>query len=116
VYKVIPLIKEAVRQGKTAKIHIKLDTGMSRIGFSDTLESVLEVKRISELPGIEIEGLFSHFARADELDKSSTQNQIRRYTEFIKLLEEENIFIPIKHISNSAGILEFPEANYNMVR
>ncbi|HWT27674.1 MAG TPA: alanine racemase [Mobilitalea sp.] len=110
------LSDEALRQGKVAKIHIKLDTGMSRIGFSDTADSVNEIKRISLLKGIEIEGLFTHFARADETDKTSTFNQMRRYLDFADLLEKENIHIPIKHIANSAGIIEFPETNLNMVR
>lgn len=107
---------EAMRQGKNVKVHIKLDTGMSRIGFSDTLESIDEIKRISLLKGIEIEGLFSHFAKADETDQLPTKLQIRRYLDFVALLEKEDIYIPIKHISNSAGIIEFPEANFDMVR
>jgi alanine racemase len=110
------LSREAIRQGKKAKVHIKLDTGMSRIGFSDSPESLSAVKEISKLEGIELEGIFSHFARADETDKSITLLQLQRYADFIDLLEKEQIYIPIKHISNSAGILEFPEANYNMVR
>jgi alanine racemase len=110
------LSEEAKRQGKTAKIHIKLDTGMSRIGFSDTMESIHEIKRIAELPNIEIEGLFSHFAQADETDKSSTKRQLERFLAFHSLLEKEKILIPIKHIANSAGIIEFPEAYFNMVR
>ncbi|MGB4660600.1 MAG: alanine racemase [Mobilitalea sp.] len=110
------LSEEAKRQSKTAIIHIKLDTGMSRIGFSDTIESVKEIKRILELPNIIVEGLFSHFARADETDKTSAINQLQRYVKFIKLLEKENIFIPIKHFANSAGIIEFPDTYFNMVR
>ena len=110
------LSDEAVLQGKTAKIHIKLDTGMSRIGFSDTWESIDEIKRIVALPNIEIEGLFSHFARADETDKTSTINQLNRYIQFNDWLEKENISIPVKHIANSAGIIEFPQAYFNMVR
>ncbi|HWT74643.1 MAG TPA: alanine racemase [Mobilitalea sp.] len=110
------LSMEAQKQGKTAKIHIKLDTGMSRIGFSDTHESIEEIKRIAALPNVEIEGLFSHFARADETDQTSTFNQLVRYTRFIELLEKENIFILVKHIANSAGIIEFPQAYFNMVR
>jgi alanine racemase len=112
----LELSKEAVRQGKTAKIHIKLDTGMSRIGFSDTEESIETIKHIAGLKGIMIEGLFTHFARADEADRTSTNNQIERYLSFAGKLEEEHIMIPVKHISNSAGILEFPQANLNMVR
>jgi len=107
---------EAKKQGKIAKIHIKIDTGMSRIGFPDTKESIQEIKRIEALESIEIEGLFSHFARADETDKTSTQKQIERYIVFNHLLEQEQIQIPVKHIANSAGIIEFPEAYFNMVR
>jgi alanine racemase len=110
------LSDEAKRQGKVAKIHIKLDTGMSRIGFADTEESVEEIKRIAKLPNIEIEGLFSHFAKADETDKTSTIVQLNRYKKFNELLEKEQIYIPVKHIANSAGIIEFPEAYFNMVR
>ncbi len=110
------LSQEAIRQGKTAKIHIKLDTGMSRIGFSITKESVEEVKRIADLPNIEIEGIFSHFARADETDKTSALLQLKSFIQFNEWLEKEQIIIPIKHIANSAGIMELPEAYFNMVR
>lgn len=110
------LSEEAMKQGKTVKIHIKLDTGMSRIGFTDNEESVNEIKKISNLEGIEIQGLFSHFARADELDRSYTDIQLKRFLEFVHKLENENIHIPVKHISNCAGIIEFPEANLDMVR
>lgn len=110
------LSKEAVKQGKTAKIHIKVDTGMSRLGFRDSKESVEIIKKISALKGLEIEGIFSHFANADEKDKSSAKEQIRRFNEFYKLLESEGIHIPIRHLSNSAGVIEFPEAQYEMAR
>ena len=110
------LSEEAINQGKIAKIHIKLDTGMNRIGFADTEESVSEIKKITALPNIEIEGIFSHFARADEIDKTSTMNQLNRYIKFNEWLEKENIWIPVRHIANSAGILEFPQAYFNMVR
>ncbi|HHU71881.1 MAG TPA: alanine racemase [Clostridiales bacterium] len=110
------LCEEAKRQGKTAKIHIKVDTGMSRIGFSDNNESLDEIKRISELDNIEIEGIYSHFATADERDGSSTNKQLKRFTEFVDKLEQKGVHIPIKHISNSAGILDYPEAEFNMVR
>ncbi len=112
----LALSEEAIKQGKTAKIHIKLDTGMNRIGFSDTQNSLEEIKRIAALPGIEVEGLYSHFARADETDKASTLNQLERYIKFAARLEKEQIMIPIKHIANSAGIIEFPQAYFNMVR
>ncbi len=110
------LSEEAKRQGKIAKIHIKIDTGMTRIGYTDTYDSVNEIKRIIALDHIEVEGLFSHFACADETDKTSTQKQLERYINFIKILEQEDIHIPVKHIANSAGIIEFPKAYFNMVR
>ncbi len=107
---------EAKRQGKIAKVHIKLDTGMSRIGFPDTTESVEIIKKMLKLPSIQIEGLFSHFARADETEKSSALVQLDRYIKFNRLLEQEQINIPIKHLANSAGIIELPQAYFNMVR
>lgn len=107
---------EAVRQGKTVHVHIKVDTGMSRIGFKDNEESADLVKRISELPGVETEGLFTHFAKADERDKSPAKEQLRRYLAFSKLLEERGVQIGIHHCSNSAGIFDLPEANLDAVR
>lgn len=110
------LSKEAVKMGKTAKLHLAVDTGMSRIGMSAEDSSVLEAERISRLPGIQIEGIFTHFATADEADKSGALNQERLFTGFIKKLEERGVFIPIKHSSNSAGILEQIGSELNMVR
>ena len=81
------LSEEAVRQGKTVHIHIGLDTGMSRIGFSDTTESVQEIKKITELSNVEVEGLFTHFARADETDISPAEKQLERYVTFERLLQ-----------------------------
>lgn len=107
---------EAKRQNKSAKIHIKIDTGMTRIGYTDTIDSIEEIKRIAALENIEIEGIFSHFARADEEDRSCTELQLKRFNAFLERLEKEEIHIPIKHIANSAGIIEFSEAYYNMVR
>ena len=110
------LSREAVRQDKTVHIHIGLDTGMSRIGFADTPESVEEVKKISELPNLEIEGMFTHFARADETDKTPAADQLNRYLAFAELLEKSGVHIPLKHCSNSAGIIRMKEANLDAVR
>lgn len=110
------LSKEAVRQGKKAKIHIKVDTGMSRLGFKDNSESVEIIKRIASLDGISIEGLFSHFAAADEKDKKSALMQLNRFKKFDEMLKNEGIHIPVRHIANSAGVIEFPEAEFDMVR
>ena len=107
---------EALRQGKTAKIHIKIDTGMSRIGYPDTMDSVKEIKQITLLDGIIIEGLFTHFSRADETDKSATEKQLQKFLAFTDMIEREGISIPIKHASNSAGTIDHEKAEFNMVR
>lgn len=106
----------AKKLGKTAKIHIKIDTGMARIGFLPSEDAVEEIIKISKLDGIEIEGMFSHFAKADEADKMPTRVQFEKFM-FIKneLLKRE-IKIPICHICNSAGIIDFPEYHLDMVR
>jgi alanine racemase len=110
------LSEEAQRQGRDVHIHIGLDTGMSRIGFADRQESVEEIKKISQLPNLKIEGMFTHFARSDETDRSPAIDQLNRYLNFAKLLEDAGIQIPMKHCSNSAGIIRVPEANLNAVR
>ena len=104
---------------KGCKIHIKLDTGMSRIGYvcTDDEDGIIDsIGQISRLPGIEIEGIFSHFAKADETDPSYTHLQFGRFEKIIKKLEQSGIHIPIKHICNSAGILLYPEYHLDMVR
>lgn len=110
------LSKEALRQGKIVHIHLALDTGMTRIGFADVPESVETIKQIQMLPNLEIEGIFTHFARADEYDRSPALVQLDRYLDFLKLLEDAGIKIPLLHCSNSAGIIRIPEANLSMVR
>lgn len=106
----------AVSLGKQAKIHIKIDTGMTRIGFKDTAESIQIIIEISKLPNLIIEGLFTHFACADESDKTSVRKQLSRFLIFADKLEKEGIHIPVKHVSNSASIIDLPEANLDMVR
>lgn len=106
----------AVAMGKTARIHIALDTGMTRIGISPDEKGLRLVKQIQALPGIKIEGLFTHFSCADMTDKGYTFDQMERYDFFVRLLEENQIEIPTKHICNSAGIMEFDHHRYDMVR
>ena len=110
------LSEEAVRQGKTAYLHIKVDTGMGRIGFTDDGDSADAVKEISLLPQVQIEGLFTHFARADEKDKEAARQQLSRYLDFSRMLEERGIEIPMRHCSNTAGIFDLKEANLDAVR
>lgn len=110
------LSEEAIRQGKEVRVHIKLDTGMSRIGFADTEESVKMVCEIGKLPGIILEGLFTHFAKSDETDKTATEKQLARYRAFCAACEAAGAKFQIHHCSNSAGIIDLPEANLDMVR
>lgn len=107
---------EAMRQKKTASIHLKLDTGMSRIGFALSEESIKEIIEISRMDGIRIEGCFTHFAKADEKNKEFTLRQLKLFMDFANRLKEEGVKIPILHISNSAGMIDVPQANLDMVR
>lgn len=102
--------------GKKAKVHIALDTGMTRIGFQADKAGISEVEEIFTFSHLIVEGLFTHFACADETDKSYSKLQIDRYDNFVKLLEEKGIHIPIKHMCNSAGIMEFDHHHFDMVR
>ena len=106
----------AVRKNKTCHIHIKIDTGMSRIGYQVTEEAADEMAQLSKLPHIIVEGIFTHFAKADEKDKEPTYQQIKLFRKMIDMLEERGVSIPIHHCSNSAGIVDIPEANMDMVR
>lgn len=109
----------AVKQNKTAKIHIKLDTGMSRIGYVSGVDDEKiadEILKIASLENIEIEGIFSHFSTSDEADSSYTELQFSRFNTVCALLEVKGLHIPVKHIANSAAIIMYPETHLDMVR
>lgn len=110
------LSKIAKELNKAVKIHIKLDTGMNRIGFQFTKESVSTIKVMSQLPYVEIEAAFTHFAKADEVDKKAANLQLDLYKNFVEKIEEMGVEIPIKHCSNSAGIIDMKDANMDVVR
>lgn len=105
----VSLAEAAKRIGKTAKVHIKVDTGMSRIGFAPTKENAQIVRRIRKMDGIEVEGIFTHFARADEIDKAAALEQYRHFSQFIDMVEDGEEPIPIHHCANSAASMEIPE-------
>ena len=105
----------ALRQGKQAIVHIALDTGMGRIGFLPTNEAADAVAAITQLPGLTVEGIFSHYATADMADKTEAEKQTARFVSFLDLLQERGVTIPIRHICNSAGAMEFSE-HFDMVR
>lgn len=109
------LSQEAVRQQKTAYIHIKVDTGMSRIGFQVTEEAADTCAQIAKLPGVQVEGLFSHFAKADEPASDAAPKQAALFERFHEMLRARGLQIPIRHLDNSAGILRF-DSHYDMVR
>ena len=110
------LSKEALSLGKTADFHLAVDTGMSRIGLDADESGVRLAKEICDLPGIRAEGIFTHFARADEADKTWAMAQLASFEHFIKKLEEQGVTIPVKHCANSAAILDFPQIHMNWAR
>lgn len=111
-----PLSELAVQAGKTVNIHLAVDTGMGRIGMVPDEDGARLAVRIASLPGICVEGMFTHFAKADEADKKAAECQLEKYLHFVELLKVRNLEIPVKHCSNSAGIIDLPGANLNMVR
>ena len=110
------LSKEAGKQSKTAKIHIKVDTGMGRIGLQPNKDSVQLIKKISQLPNVVIEGIFTHFAVADAVDKAYTEEQYKKFNWICDQLEKENVKINVRHCGNSATIIDLPDMHLNMVR
>ncbi|MDO4555695.1 MAG: alanine racemase [Lachnospiraceae bacterium] len=110
------LSEAAVRAKKTIPIHIKLETGMNRIGFFPTEETMKIIEKIKELPGIFLEGMFTHMARADETEKVTARKQMDIYMGFVNKLEERGISIPVKHVANSASIIDLKDFKLDMVR
>ena len=106
----------AKKWNKTAKVHIKLDTGMSRIGYLCCEESLQDIEKIAKLSNVEIGGMFTHFSKADEKDKTFAKNQLKKYVEFAAALAERGVELPCKHVCNSAGIVDIPEGDLDMVR
>jgi len=111
----LALSQEAQRQGKTAPFHFVVDTGMSRIGFQPTEESADICARIAKLPHIQAEGIFSHFATADCASLERSHLQAERFRSFLEMLERRGVNIPIRHLDNSAGLMNFSD-HYEMVR
>ena len=106
----------AMKLGKKAYIHIKVDTGMSRIGFPVCEESAETIREIASLPGIEMEGLFTHFSKSDETDKEFTDVQLERFLWMKEMLLSKGVSFTYYHCSNSAGIIDVRKANLDIVR
>lgn len=110
---------QAVAQkcNKKALLHVKLDTAMSRLGIRPEKEESVEiVKTIANFPNIELEGIFTHFSKSDETDKTNSHMQVKKFEQFIKRMEQEGITFSIKHCANSAGIIDLAEYGFDMVR
>lgn len=107
--------KEAVKQNKIVNIHLKVDTGMGRVG-SKPEDALGIAKHILSLPNLRLEGLFTHMPTADENDKSFSYKQLEKFKQVINQFEYNNIYIPIKHMANSGGVLDLPETYFDMVR
>ena len=110
------IAEAAERAGKKAYIHIKVDTGMGRIGFPVTEESADIIERISRMENIEVEGMFTHFAKADERDKTYTYEQHRKFMWMKEQIEKRNVEIPYYDCDNSAGIIDFPDMKHDLAR
>lgn len=110
------LARAAAKLGRPAKVHIKLDTGMGRIGFLPTAEAVKEIERIAALPGIVIEGTFTHFSSADDEDKTFTREQLERFHQMLGAIRSRGVEVGLRHAASSAAILTMPEAHLDLVR
>ena len=110
------LSEASVKAGCRTKIHAALDTGMTRIGFHITEEEADRIAAISRLPGLELEGMFTHFSCADQKDKTYCGLQLEKFRRMEGVLRERGVEIPVKHICNSAGIMEFDDYRFDMVR
>lgn len=104
------------KHNKITPIHIKVDTGMTRIGFDTSDESVDKVKEISEMENLKIAGIFSHFSNSEDPDKSNAHRQAREYHDFCKRVEEKGVDLGKKHLANSAAVIDLPEYHEDLIR
>ena len=112
------LSRAACTLGQAVKVHVKVDTGMGRLGIrAEQVTEVLELlHEIIDLPGLELEGIFTHFAMADTHDQTHARMQLARFQNVLQVVEKEHIRPPLVHAANSAAILSLPEAHFDMVR
>src|SRR5207302_1636021 len=112
------LSRAALALKQTVKVHVKVDSGMARLGVrAEEVEEVVKlVQEIRSLPGLELEGIFTHFAMADAQDITHTQVQLARFQRVLQALEERHLRPPLVHAANSAATMRFPETHFDMVR
>ncbi|MDS1029212.1 alanine racemase [Bacillota bacterium LX-D] len=110
------LSQAALALNKQVKIHIKIDTGMGRIGFPISQETIKTALKIAKLPNLIIEGIFTHLANADAEDKTYSYQQLDKFTWVCDNLQRSGLEIPLKHAANSGTIVDLPEAHFDLVR
>ena len=111
------LLADAARvQKKQAHCHIKVDTGMRRIGLEPDENGIAIVKQITALKELSADGIFTHFATSDETDKTSAEHQFKLFTDFTGRLEKEGIHFTYRHCANSAAVIDMPQVDLDMVR
>ena len=121
------LSENAARQGKKIKVHLKVDSGMGRLGFlldakNNTADDIpaqdplAEIEAITRLPGLTVEGIFTHFATADSADKSYANLQLDRFMDLLTRLKKEGLQPPLRHAANSAALIDMPDSHLDMVR
>lgn len=110
------LSETAKKLGKEACVHIKIDTGMGRIGFSPNKGSADDIEEIVKLPNLSVEGIFTHFACADSVDKTSVNAQLEKFNYIVGELESRGVHFKLKHTCNSAGIIELENNHFDLVR
>ena len=108
--------ESASKMGKTITIHVKIDTGLSRLGFQVTKKTLEELSQIAGMDHMILEGIFTHFAKSDAKDKTMAINQVKLFHEMKQMLDDAHITIPISHCANSAAIIDMPEVNMDIVR
>lgn len=109
------LSREAQMLGTSAKVHVKVDTGMGRVGLQ-WQEASDFISQVSELSHVKIVGIYTHFASSDSVDKSFAETQLRRFRQVLSDLDDRGIDIPIKHAANSGAILDLPDSYFDLVR
>lgn len=106
----------AEKWGCVLKVHLKIDTGLSRLGFQVTEEAAEELAQIARMPHIIVEGIFTHFAMADARDKTMAKEQLRQFQKMKEMMSRRGISIPISHCANSAAMIDLPESGMSLVR
>lgn len=109
------LAAEALRQGKVARLHLKVDTGMARLGV-DVSEAAKAAAEIASMPGATLEGVSSHFANSDAADETYAKLQLGRFVSALKAIREAGVAVPVRHMANSDGLLFHPDSHFDMVR